>query len=144
MPGVVNVCQKAWYDPDDNGVDRGGHNIDPAITEEPLYQLPQVQVAAAVGRPDPRVGEMPLTTVGKIFKPALKWKSIKHVYQGELEALGDLSDGIAVEVGEDKVHGSLASITIKAAQDISADTIRKKADELLGAYTVRYRLEIVS
>ncbi len=24
MPGVVNVFQGAWYDPDEHGVDRGG------------------------------------------------------------------------------------------------------------------------
>jgi anaerobic dimethyl sulfoxide reductase subunit A len=24
MPGVVNVSQGAWYDPDENGVDLGG------------------------------------------------------------------------------------------------------------------------
>jgi fatty-acyl-CoA synthase len=165
---------------------RGGHNIDPAIIEEPLYQLPQVQVAAAVGRPDPRVGEMPvayvqlqegsnltadkilehlqqsigeraavpkevfivdempLTTVGKIFKPALKWETIKQVYQGELEALGDMVDSIDLQVGEDKIHGSLATITIKVAPGVLADDVRKKADELLGAYTVRYELEIVA
>jgi fatty-acyl-CoA synthase len=165
---------------------RGGHNIDPAIIEEPLYQIPQVQVAAAVGRPDPRVGEMPvayvqlqegskltedkilehlqqsigeraavpkqvfiidempLTTVGKIFKPALKWETIKQVYQGELEALTDMADTIEVQVGEDKIHGSLATITIKVAPGVSAVDVRKKADELLGAYTVKYELEITA
>jgi fatty-acyl-CoA synthase len=86
---------------------------------------------------------MPLTTVGKIFKPALKWEIIKQVYQGELEALGEMVDSIEIKVGEDKIHGSLASITIKVAKGVSADDIRKKADELLGAYTVRYELEIV-
>ncbi|MHC4240425.1 MAG: AMP-binding enzyme [Planctomycetota bacterium] len=164
---------------------RGGHNIDPAIIEEPLYQLPQVQVAAAVGRPDPKVGEMPvayvqlqegsnlttdkilehlqhsigeraavpkevfivdempLTTVGKIFKPALKWDIIKQVYQGELEALGEMAESVKVQVAEDKIHGSLATITIKVAPGALAEDVRKKADELLGAYTVRYTLEIV-
>jgi len=24
MPGVVNIPQGAWYDPDENGIDRGG------------------------------------------------------------------------------------------------------------------------
>jgi fatty-acyl-CoA synthase len=93
---------------------RGGHNIDPAVIEEPLHRHPAVQLAAAVGRPDAHAGELvvayvqlrsgaeateaelieflrgaiseraalpkhirlaeriPLTAVGKIFKPALK------------------------------------------------------------------------
>ena len=161
---------------------RGGHNIDPAIIEEPLYQLPDVQVAAAVGRPDARVGEMPvafvqlqegskvtedkilehlqqsigeraavptevfiidempLTLVGKIFKPALKWDIIKQVFQGELEALGDMAENVEVQVAEDKIHGSLATITINTAEGISADEVKKRADELLGAFTFSYQL----
>ena len=42
---------------------RGGHNIDPALIEEPAYQHPAVQLAAAVGRPDKRVGELPVLYV---------------------------------------------------------------------------------
>jgi fatty-acyl-CoA synthase len=39
---------------------RGGHNIDPEIIEEAYYKHPGVALAAAVGRPDPRVGELPV------------------------------------------------------------------------------------
>ncbi len=165
---------------------RGGHNIDPAMVEEPLYQIPDVQVAAVVGRPDPRVGEipvayvqlqegsnltsdqilkhlqqtvgeraalpkeihiidqMPLTPVGKIFKPSLKWDAIKRVYQNKLHALGDMAERVTVEVGEDKIHGSLAMITIKAAPTVSPNEVRTKVDELLGVYTVRYQLKMTS
>jgi fatty-acyl-CoA synthase len=42
---------------------RGGHNIDPAAIEGPLYRLPGIQVAAAVGRPDPHAGEVPVAYV---------------------------------------------------------------------------------
>jgi fatty-acyl-CoA synthase len=93
---------------------RGGHNIDPAVIEDALYAHPDVLLAAAIGRPDPHAGEvpvayvqlrpgaaasseglaqfaeafiveraarpkavrivesMPLTAVGKVFKPALR------------------------------------------------------------------------
>jgi len=163
---------------------RGGHNIDPALIEEPLYQLPEVQMAAAVGRPDARVGElpiayvqlapgstltaekimdhlqqvvgeraaipkeviivdeMPLTTVGKIFKPALKRETVKQVYQSELQALGDLVEQLDVQVGEDKMHGSLAVITIKLVQPADEDEVKLKVDGLLSAYATRYRLDI--
>ncbi|HDZ23360.1 MAG: hypothetical protein JRJ86_17180 [Deltaproteobacteria bacterium] len=36
---------------------------DPAAIEEPLYRLDGVQVAAAVGRPDPHAGEIPVAYV---------------------------------------------------------------------------------
>ncbi len=42
---------------------RGGHNIDPKMIEEPMYKHPAVAVAAAVGRPDPKVGEIPVLYV---------------------------------------------------------------------------------
>jgi fatty-acyl-CoA synthase len=163
---------------------RGGHNIDPAAIEDPLYRLDGVQVAAAVGRPDPHAGEVPvafvqlqenadlspekimdylkneigeraaipkevaiidevpLTPVGKIFKPALRWKAIEKVYQSELEALGDMAESVEVAVSEDKVHGSLAVISIKAAAQVSEDQIKDKVDEILARFTVKYNLKI--
>ncbi|MCK5912600.1 MAG: AMP-binding protein, partial [Desulfuromusa sp.] len=42
---------------------RGGHNIDPAIIEELLYQIAGVQIAAAVGCPDAHAGEVPVAYV---------------------------------------------------------------------------------
>ena len=42
---------------------RGGHNIDPQLIEEPLYKHPDVELVAAIGRPDARVGEMPVVYV---------------------------------------------------------------------------------
>jgi fatty-acyl-CoA synthase len=42
---------------------RGGHNIDPQVIEHALRQHPAVQLAAAVGRPDARLGEMPVAYV---------------------------------------------------------------------------------
>jgi fatty-acyl-CoA synthase len=42
---------------------RGGHNIDPALIEEPLFQFPDVLFAAAVGKPDAHAGELPVAYV---------------------------------------------------------------------------------
>jgi fatty-acyl-CoA synthase len=164
---------------------RGGHNIDPAAIEDPLYRLPGIQVAAAVGQPDPHAGEipvayvqlqddaertpqeildylqqeigeraaipkevtiidqMPLTPVGKIFKPALRWESIKRVYQAELEALGDSVASVEVTVSEDKIHGAMASLTIKPAAGVSNDKIEKKVADILARYTVKYTLKFI-
>lgn len=163
---------------------RGGHNIDPAAIEEPLYAIPGIQIAAAVGAPDPHAGEipvvyvqlqqntnisqdeirdrlkqtigeraavpsqvfiidqMPLTPVGKIFKPALRWDAIKRVYENELQKLGTLAESIEVRVTEDKVHGCSAIIRIKAAPNISEADIKSKVREVLGSYTIKYYLEV--
>lgn len=54
---------------------RGGHNIDPALIEEPLAQSPDVLLAAAVGKPDAYAGELPVAYVqlseGSRATPAL-------------------------------------------------------------------------
>ena len=42
---------------------RGGHNIDPATIEDGLLAHPDVTAAAAVGRPDPHAGEVPVAFV---------------------------------------------------------------------------------
>jgi fatty-acyl-CoA synthase len=86
------------------------------------------------------VPQIPLTPVGKIFKPALRWESIRKVYQEELSALQGLADKTEVKVAEDKVHGSLATITITPAAGVSEETIRGKVAEILARYTVRYQL----
>jgi fatty-acyl-CoA synthase len=85
---------------------------------------------------------MPLTPVGKIFKPALRWDAVKRVYDAELKALGDMVDSIDVKVAEDKIHGSLATLTIKSASGISEKEIKDRVNEILARYTVQYRLAI--
>jgi fatty-acyl-CoA synthase len=42
---------------------RGGHNIDPATVEDALMAHPEVTAVAAVGRPDPHSGEVPMAFV---------------------------------------------------------------------------------
>jgi fatty-acyl-CoA synthase len=163
---------------------RGGHNIDPAAIEDPLYQLEGVQVAAAVGQPDSHAGEtpvayvqlqenvelteadiltylkdnigeraavpkevfivdeIPLTPVGKIFKPSLRWQSIQRVYETELQALDDLAEKIEVLVNEDKIHGAIAEITLKSAPGVDAVDIKAKVDDILARFTVKYHLKI--
>ena len=163
---------------------QGGHNIDPLLIEDPLYQLPGVQVAAAVGRPDAHAGEVPLayvqlqegsdltaekilehlkktvgeraaipkevilidevplTPVGKIFKPALRWDAIRRVYEKELEAVGGMAESLEIDVSEDKVHGCLATIRVKPAAGTSQQDIENKVESILARYTIRYRVEM--
>ena len=63
--------------------------------------------------------------------------------QSELKVIDDLITSVDVTVTEDKIHGSMVAIAIKAASDISHDQIRDKVSDILARYTVKYRLEIV-
>ncbi|RJX28667.1 MAG: acyl-CoA synthetase [Desulfarculus sp.] len=164
---------------------RGGHNIDPSVIEDALHALPGVKAAAAVGRPDPHSGELPiayveleagagitadkildsakksigeraavpkeviildhipLTAVGKIYKPALRWAAIKRVYEDELQPLAGVVRSLTVEVGEDKVHGCLATIKITTSPGADLEVIQSRVAEALGRYTTMYRVEFI-
>ncbi len=65
---------------------RGGHNIDPKLIEEPLHRHPAVQIAAAVGRPDPYAGEVPIAYV--------------QLRPGQSITAGDLMAFVQSEIGE--------------------------------------------
>lgn len=161
---------------------RGGHNIDPATIEETLYKIPEVELAAAVGRPDSHAGEVPvayvqlkpganlteeqilahcqktigeraaipkaihiiakipLSAVGKIFKPALRYDGIKRVYHSELEVLAPMIKGLKLEVKEDKVYGTLALIEIQPSSPQLKEKIEKTIKESLGKFSVHYQI----
>lgn len=130
---------------------RGGHNIDPKVIESAVQDHPAVQLAAAVGRPDPHAGEvpvlyvqlkpdhaasnadllayvhariperaahpkaitvlpaLPVTPVGKIFKPALFMLEIEFVVRREA---GDAGIELkALSVVQDARRGLLAKVT---------------------------------
>lgn len=161
---------------------RGGHNIDPALIEEPIYKMPDIRTVAAVGRPDPHAGEVPvayvevaeganvtekeimvwakenvgeraavpkeivitpeipLTPVGKIFKPGLRYDATKRAYEEELQAIGDSLANYQVQVGEDKTHGTRVEIRVKPAAGTDMAAIREKIAELLKRYTIYYEV----
>ena len=72
VEGWLDTGDLAWVDADGfvhlsgrakDLIIRGGHNIDPAVIQDALLEHPQVLAAAAVGRPDPHAGEVPVAYV---------------------------------------------------------------------------------
>lgn len=154
---------------------RGGHNIDPQMIEEALHRHPAVALAAAVGKPDEKAGELPvvyvqlkpgaeaseeqllehaaahiperaavpkdawiidaipLTAVGKTFKPALRFDAIARVYQA---ALRELEPAIRVEVRSDDQAGQLAHVHLPR-QDAA---LARAVGERLAGYAVGHRI----
>jgi len=126
---------------------RGGHNIDPATIEDGLLEHPDVTAAAAVGRPDPHsgevpvafvtvaadselaadeleawaadhvperaaapkhveiVGEIPLTSVGKPYKPELRRQAAERAARDALAetGVGELARAVLVD-GAVEIH----------------------------------------
>jgi fatty-acyl-CoA synthase len=63
---------------------RGGHNIDPALIEEPLSQSPDVLLAAAVGKPDAYAGELPVAYVQLAEDSRATPAQLAHFLQGRI------------------------------------------------------------
>jgi fatty-acyl-CoA synthase len=98
---------------------------------------------AAVPKEVILIDQMPLTPVGKIFKPRLRWDAVRRVYETELAALGDLIRSVEVSVGEDKIHGTLARVRLAAAEGVSVEEIAERIAAILGRFTVKYEVEII-
>jgi fatty-acyl-CoA synthase len=158
---------------------RGGHNIDPQMIEEALHKHPAVALAAAVGKPDEKAGELPvvyvqlkpgrqaseaellehaaahiperaaipknawiidaipLTAVGKTFKPALRFDAIARVYQA---AVSELEPAARVEVLSDDKAGQLAHIHLPNQDQALAEAIAER----LAGYAVGHRIHFAA
>lgn len=154
---------------------RGGHNIDPAVIEEALARHPDVELVAAVGRPDAYAGElpvayvklrafatadakelkafarnnvteraaapvwvecveaMPLTAVGKIFKPALRKQAIERTFREIFETHGLQA---RVSVQDDARYGVVAVVTV------GSEAWRRRVSELSEDFAVQVRCEV--
>ncbi|MEM6961654.1 MAG: acyl-CoA synthetase [Myxococcota bacterium] len=153
---------------------RGGHNIDPQSIEEVLYRHPAVLQAAAVGRPDKRVGEvpvaylqlaydvaeeeiiafarneiseraavpkavylvdaLPITAVGKIYKPALRNDCVKRVVEAELRAVDGLQgQTFRVDVADCKRNGQIVTLTLPDSEPLR-EAVRAELDCYAFAY----------
>ncbi|GAB2989402.1 AMP-binding protein [Psychrosphaera aestuarii] len=161
---------------------RGGHNIDPKMIEDTAMKHPEVQLAAAVPRPDTYSGElpvlyvtktpnstitseelmvfmqkqtperaatpklvniieeMPLTAVGKIYKPELVCAQITSVVTQEVAKILDKED-FKVLVTIDKKLG--IKTIIELSDEKQEETERQVKQQLVG-YAFKYQLHFMS
>ncbi|MCC3303366.1 acyl-CoA synthetase [Sneathiella sp. HT1-7] len=83
------------------------------------------------------IDEMPLTGVGKIFKPTLRNDAAVKIFTAELETLNGNGVSIAVNVDNHPVHGSVATITVTGGDKA---TLGGQIAEKLGPYTLRHEV----
>lgn len=162
---------------------RGGHNIDPKQIEEKLHEHPAVALTAAVGRPDPHAGELPvvyvqlkpgaqvteaellafakanigeraavpkriyirealpLTAVGKMYKPSLMFEQVEDVLGAELEKI----DGIAsftIKASTDKRLGTVARARLVVAEGEDKTAVLDTARIAFGYYHVYADIQV--
>lgn len=81
---------------------------------------------------------MPVTGVGKIYKPALRLDAAQRAFDAALAPLR--AEGVAadVSVGNDASHGTLATVRVTAPGEASQDAITRRCTELLGGFQIRH------
>jgi fatty-acyl-CoA synthase len=106
------------------------------------YCRERITERAAIPKKVHVIESMPMTAVGKIFKPQLRYDAIKKVFESELERLSNLTESVKVTVQEDKTHGTIALIAVRPASGADEQKIRTHIDSILGRYTIRYEVSV--
>ncbi len=112
-------------------------------TEEELLQYARQSIGerAAVPKAIHIIDEMPVTTVGKIFKPQLTWLEVEDVYQSVLQDLPGVKQ-VAVKASAHTLYGMTADIRVTAEPGADKKALENSLRETLGAYAVHYDLKL--
>jgi fatty-acyl-CoA synthase len=86
------------------------------------------------------INPMPLTGVGKIFKPALRWDAAQRVALGLLADLPLDGGRSSVEAGAHPLHGSLLTVTIESVPETAREALARQVQERLGPLTMKHEI----
>ena len=87
------------------------------------------------------IDEIPLTSVGKIFKPHLVWKEVDKIYLQTVQGTEGV-EMVSVTTGPNKVHGMLAEVTIQISSEADKDKTEALVQQALGVFTVPFEITI--
>jgi fatty-acyl-CoA synthase len=83
---------------------------------------------------------IPLTGVGKVFKPQLRWDAAQRVFTQALQFLSDSAVRFEVWVGKDETHGTLARVTIVGATESARDSVVEQVHAALAPFVIRHEV----
>lgn len=89
------------------------------------------------------IDPMPLTGVGKVFKPKLRWDAAKRVFTGVLAPLVERGVKCEVHVGPHGSHGSIATVTIAQDSKQEREAIADEVHTLLAPFVLRHQIVYV-
>ena len=89
------------------------------------------------------IDPMPLTGVGKVFKPKLRWDAAKRVFTGVLAPLVERGVKCEVQVGPHGSHGSIATVTIAHVPEQKHEAVADEVDALLAPFAMRHQIVYV-
>ena len=87
-----------------------------------------------------QINPMPLTGVGKVFKPQLRWDAATRVLTMILAPLAEKGVKCSVRVGAHGSHGSLATITIVNAAHDKRDAVAAEVHAMLAPFVLRHEI----
>ena len=88
------------------------------------------------------IDALPLTAVGKVFKPQLRWEAARRVFTDTLAILANQGLDILVAVGPHPEHGSLATVTVNGVPEAARESVEKQVHERLGPFVMRHEVAI--
>ena len=111
-------------------------------TPEELVEFAKARIAERAATPVEIfvLPELPVTGVGKIFKPALRFDAAQRTLARVLQPLAVNGIAVAVEVGPHRTHGTFATIRLTAAGAGSRAALEAACREQLGQFQIRYEL----
>ncbi|MCH8884586.1 MAG: acyl-CoA synthetase [SAR324 cluster bacterium] len=83
---------------------------------------------------------LPLTPVGKVFKPALRWDSARRVFSTILAPLAESGLEAEVQVNAHPLHGTLATVTLSGVDGGGREAAEEQVHELLDPFTIRHEI----
>jgi len=89
------------------------------------------------------IDPMPLTGVGKVFKPSLRWDAATRVFSGVLTPLMERGFDCKVKVGPHGSHGSIATVTLAQVPEETREALANEVHTLLAPFVMRHEVEWV-
>jgi fatty-acyl-CoA synthase len=86
------------------------------------------------------IDPMPLTGVGKVFKPALRWDAARRVFNQTLADLSTDEVDLSIEVGAHSVFGSIATVTLKGVSEERRAELAQQVHERLKLFVLRHEI----
>jgi fatty-acyl-CoA synthase len=86
------------------------------------------------------IDPMPLTGVGKVFKPQLRWDAATRVFSGLLTPLRDRGIDCQVKVGPHGSHGSIATVTLAQVPPELREALANEVHTALAPFVIRHEV----
>ncbi|HLZ04792.1 MAG TPA: acyl-CoA synthetase [Bradyrhizobium sp.] len=86
------------------------------------------------------IDPMPLTGVGKVFKPQLRWDAAQRVFSGVLSPLLERGIDCKVKVGAHGSHGSVATVTLSGVGKDEREAVTNEVHTMLAPFVMRHEV----